>query len=166
MTRKTTPTFLSKSGAVKATVAGLAIASASLAFAHSSKDEPMQAYRQSYFALVAMNFGPIGAMLKGDMPWDDAQLKAFADNVAGMATVDVARAFGPGSDKGMTRAKPEIWENTDDFLSKYDDFKSAAAGLATAAATGDKAVIGEAFKKTGGTCKSCHDEYKAKDYLY
>jgi cytochrome c556 len=100
------------------------------------------------------------------MPYDAEKMTAFANNVAGMATVDVARAFGPGTDKGMTRAKPEIWENTDDFVEKYGNFKTAAAGLATAAQSGDKAMIGEAFKKTGGTCKACHDEYKAKDYLY
>lgn len=151
---------------MKAAVIGVALLSSSLTMAHSSKDEPMQAYRQSYWALVAMNFGPIGAMLKGEMAWDDEKVAAFANNVAGMATVDVARAFGPGTDKGMTRAKPEIWENTDDFLSKYGDFKTAAAGLATAAQTGDKATIGAAFKKTGGACKACHDEYKSKDYLY
>jgi len=134
--------------------------------AHSDRDEPMQAYRQSYWAIVAMNFGPIGAMLKGEMAWDEAKVEAFADNVAGMATVDVGRAFAPGSEKGKTRAKPEIWENTDDFLEKYGDFKAAAAGLAEAAGTGDKGEIASAFKKTGGTCKACHDEYKAKDYLY
>ncbi|MEL7043933.1 MAG: cytochrome c [Pseudomonadota bacterium] len=166
MTRRRTPAFLSKSRAIKATAAALAIASASVALAHSSKEEPMQAYRQSYWALVAMNFGPMGAMLKGEIPWDETRMQAFANNVAGMASVDVARAFGPGSDKGKTRAKPEIWENTDDFLEKYENFKTAAAGLATAAQSGDKGTIGAAFKEAGGACKACHDEYKAKDYLY
>ena len=166
MTRRTTPSFLSKSRALKVTAAALAVAGASAAFAHSSKEEPMQAYRQSYWAIVAMNFGPIGAMLEDKMPWDETMVKALASNVAGMSTVDVSRAYGPGSDKGTTRAKPEIWENTDDFLEKYENFKAAAAGLATAAQTGDKGTIGAAFKKTGGACKACHDEYKAKDYLY
>jgi len=160
------PAFLTRNRLVKATLAGLALATASVALAHSDKDEPMQAYRQSYFALVGMNFGPIGAMLKGDIPWDADKARDYADNVAGMATVDVARAFGPGSQKGKTRAKPEIWENTDDFLDKYENFKTAAAALAEAAESGDKGTIGAAFKETGGTCKACHDEYKAKDYLY
>jgi cytochrome c556 len=160
------PAFATGRRALRATVAGLCLATASVAIAHSDKDEPMQAYRQSYFAIIAMNFGPMGAMLKGEMPYDGDKMRAFADNVAGMATVDVSRAFGPGTDKGMTRAKPEIWENTDDFLDKYENFKAAAAGLATAAATGDRNTIAEAFKESGGACKACHDEYKAKDYLY
>lgn len=160
------PALVTRNRLVKATLAGLALATASLALAHSDKDEPMQAYRQSYFAITAMNFGPIGAMLKGDIPWDADMAKYYADNVAGMATVDVTRAFGPGSDKGKTRAKPEIWENKDDFLDKYENFKEAAAALAVAAESGDKGTIGAAVKETGGTCKACHDEYKAKDYLY
>ncbi len=160
------PTLRSPSRLTRVAALTLALVSAPLALAHSSKEEPMQAYRQSYWAIVAMNFGPIGAMLKGEMEWDDEKVAAFANNVAGMATVDVTRAYGPGTDKGMTRAKPEIWENTDDFLEKYGNFKTAAAGLATAAQTGDKATIGAAFKETGGACKACHDEYKAKDYLY
>jgi len=166
MPSKFIPAFATGPRALRAAVAGLTLATASVALAHSDKDEPMQAYRQSYFAIIAMNFGPMGAMLKGDMPYDGDKMTAFASNVAGMATVDVARAFGPGSEKGKTRAKPEIWENTDDFIEKYENFKAAAAGLATAAATGDRNTIAEAFKQTGGTCKACHDEYKAKDYLY
>jgi cytochrome c556 len=130
------------------------------------KEEAMQSYRQSYFTLIAMNFGPMTAMVKGDMPWDDAKMLALAEDFAAIAGVDVARAFAPGSDKGTTRAKPEIWENTEDFLEKYAALQSAAEGLLAAAQSGDRSAIGGAIKETGGTCKSCHDEYKAKDYLY
>lgn len=143
-----------------------AIGTAPSALSHLVKEEPMQAYRQSYFTLLAMNFGPITAMLKGEMPWDEAKMMAFAEDFASVANVDVARAFGPGTDKGKTRAKPEIWSNTDDFLEKYAALQMAADGLLVAAKTGNKATIGAAVKKTGGTCKSCHDEYKSKDYLY
>ncbi len=142
------------------------LCTAPVAFSHLVKEEPMQSYRQSYFTLLAMNFGPIGAMLKGEMPWDEEKLVGFAENFAAMATVDVSMAFPPGSDKGTTRAKPEIWENTDDFLEKYQALQASAPKLLMAAKSGDKAAIGAAVKETGGACKACHDEYKAKDYLY
>lgn len=151
---------------LKAAIAGLAIAGAPLALSHLNDEERMQSYRQSYFTLLAMNFGPMAAMVKGEMPWDDDRMIAFAEDFAAVAGVDVARAFGPGSDKGKTRAKPAIWENTDDFLDKYADLQSASKGLLAAAKSGDRAAIGGAIKETGGTCKACHDEYKAKDYLY
>ena len=59
-----------------------------------------------------------------------------------------------------------LWENTEDFAEKFANLQKAALGLKAAAATGDKATIGEAVKATGGACKACHDEYKAKNYLY
>jgi cytochrome c556 len=126
----------------------------------------MQSFRQSYFTLLAMNFGPIAAMVKGEMPYDDAKVLSLAEDVNAIANIDVARAFGPGSDKGTTRAKPAIWENTDDFVEKYQALQKAAGGLLAAAQSGDKGAVGAAVKDTGGTCKSCHDEYKSKDYLY
>ena len=57
--------------------AATALAASYQAAAHLDDKEPMQSYRQSYFTLVAMNFGPIGAMLKGEMPWDDAKIMAL-----------------------------------------------------------------------------------------
>jgi cytochrome c556 len=136
------------------------------ATAHLDDKEPMQSYRQSYFTLVAMNFGPIGAMVKGEMPWDDARVKMLADELAALASMDVSRAFGPGSDKGTTRAKPGIWENQDDFATKLADMQEAIAGLQAAAAGGDRDAIAEATGSTGQACKACHDEYKSKEYLY
>ena len=143
-----------------------AIALSLQATAHLDDKEPMQSYRQSYFTLVAMNFGPIGAMVKGEMPWDDARVKMLADELAALSSMDVSRAFGPGSDKGTTRAKPGIWENQDDFAAKLADMQEAIAGLQAAATSGDREAITEATGSTGQACKACHDEYKSKEYLY
>ena len=134
--------------------------------AHLNDKEPMQSYRQSYFTLLAMNFGPIGSMVKGEMPWDDERLKMFANDLAVLGSMDVSRAFGPDTDKGTTRAKPEIWENKEDFGAKLKDMQGAVADLQTAALSGDRKAIAEATGAAGKTCKSCHDEYKSKDYLY
>lgn len=147
-----------------AATAGLAMSFQ--ASSHMDKDEPMQSYRQSYFTLLAMNFGPIGAMVKGEMPWDDAMLQTFANELAALGSMDVSRAFAPGTDKGTTRAKPEIWENTDDFKAKLSDMREAVTALQPVAASGDKKAIAQAVGAAGKSCKSCHDEYKAKDYLY
>ena len=134
--------------------------------AHSVKDEPMQSYRQSIFALIGMNFGPIAAMVKGDIPWDQDSMQGYADDLDDIVDLDLIRGFAPGSEKGTTRAKPEIWDNMDDFESKLDDLRDAAASLDEAVEGGDRKNIANAVKDTGGTCKACHDEYKSKDYLY
>jgi cytochrome c556 len=151
---------------LKAALAGLAIATAPVALSHWKDGEPMQSFRQSYWTIVAMNFGPLGDMVKGKMEWDQDKAVMWAEDVAAMASIDVTRAFGPGTDKGMTRAKPAIWENKDDFVEKYQAFTASTEQLVAAAKSGDKGALAEAVKNTGGKCKACHDEYKAKDYLY
>jgi cytochrome c556 len=136
------------------------------AMAHIERSEPLQSLRQSYFAIVGMTFGPMGDMVKGKIEWNDEQFAAWADDLASVSEVTVERGFAPGSDKGKTRAKPAIWENPEDFAQKLANFRSEAAALSVAAKSGDKAAAIEQFKKTGGACKACHDNYKSRDYLY
>lgn len=150
---------------LQATIASITLAAAPIALSHLVDEEPMQSFRQSYFTVLAMNFGPIAGMVKGDIPWNEEMLVARAEDVNAIVNIDVSRAFAPGSDGGKTRAKPAIWENTDDFLEKYEALRAAAGDLLAAAKTGDRAKVGAAVKDTGGACKACHDEYKAKDYL-
>ena len=133
------------------TLSGLAISP--LAISHFDDSQIPQSYRQSYFTLLAMNFGPIGAMVKGEMPWDDAMLKTFADELGALASMDVSRAFAPGSDKGTTRAKPGIWDNPDDFRAKLGDMQEALLALQEAAGTGDKETIAGAVGAAGKACK-------------
>jgi len=155
---------LRKKMLILATVSSLAISP--LAISHFDDSQIPQSYRQSYFALLAGNFGPMVAMMKGEIPWNQEQFTAYSTDLAAVANLKLLRAFQPGSDKGTTRAKPEIWANMADFESKLGDMRAATAALADAAASGDKDQIKQAFGQTGNSCKSCHDEYKAKDYLY
>jgi len=147
------------------TTASLAVL-APLALAHYDDKQPMQSYRQSYFAMLGMNFGGIVAMVKGESPWDDAKLKVLAGELATLARLDVTRAFPPGSDRGTTRAKPDIWEDPEDFAEDLQDLKTALAALKTAADGGDREQVAAAVGDTGKACKACHDEYKSDTYLY
>ena len=145
---------------------GSAVALSPLATAHFNDKEIPQSYRQSYFALVAGNFGGLAAMLKGDMPWSDELAASFASDLDDLADMDIIRAFGPGSDKGTTRAKPEIWENMDDFRQQMADMQSAIGDIEDAVEAGDRKAIGAAVGAAGKTCESCHEDYKSKNYLY
>lgn len=146
-------------------ISGLALSP--LAISHFDDKEPAQSYRQSWFAMVAANFGPMAAMVKGEIPWQEDQMAAYADQLAALTTLDVIRGFAEGTDKGTTRAKPDIWENTADFQAKMDDLDSAVAALQVAANQGtDRKAITEGVAATGKACKACHDEYKSKNYLY
>jgi len=147
-----------------ATAAGLALSP--LAVSHLNDKEIPQSYRQSWFAMIGANFGPMVAMVKGEMPWDERQMAGYADQLAALTTLNVMRGFSDGSDKGTTRAKPEIWENKADFESKLNDLKSAVDKLQAVANTTDRKAIAAQVGATGKACKACHDEYKAKNYLY
>jgi cytochrome c556 len=145
-------------------LAGLALSP--LALSHFNDKEIPQSYRQSWFTLLALNFGPMVSTLKGEIPWDNTAMAAYADQLAALTSMDVSRGFAEGSDKGTTRAKPEIWSNKADFESKFEDLKAASLALQSAVAAGDRKAIAAEIAATGKSCKACHDEYKSKDYLY
>jgi cytochrome c556 len=129
-------------------LAGLAISP--LAISHYDDKEPAQSYRQSWFAMMAANFGPMGAMVKGDMPWQEDQMASYADQLAALVTLDVMRGFADGTDKG-----------------KMDDLTTAVNALQVVANQGtDHKAIAAGVAATGKACKACHDDYKSKDYLY
>jgi len=149
-----------------ATTAAAGLAISFHAVSHLDDKAPYQSYRQSYFTLVGMNFGPLGSMVKGEIPWNQDTVEMLVEDLSTLSSMDVSRAFAPGSEKGKTRAKPEIWENMDDFKTKFGNLQDAIATLEKAADSGDRGTIAKAVGETGKACKSCHDEYKAKDYLY
>lgn len=159
---------MSRSPRYALALAGLAAALtlSPLAVSHFDDKEIMQSYRQSWFALVATNFGPMVAMLKGEMPWDEQRLAEHAKQLEQLTAMDITRGFGPGTDKGTTRAKPEIWQNPEDFQAKMQDLREASVALADTVGGGDRKAIAAAIGTVGEACKACHDEYKSEDYLY
>lgn len=117
-------------------------------------------YRQSAMTLVGANFKPMGGMLKGELPYDQAAFAGFAKDLASVASLDLLRGFPADSEGEGSKAKGEIWLNWDDFKSKMEDFQTEAAKLGEVAAGGDMAAIKAQFGATGKTCKACHKEYK------
>jgi len=144
-------------------IAGLA--SAPLALSHLDSSAFILSYRQSLFAILGGNFGPMSSMIKGEMPWNDDQFQAYAKDLATASQLDFMRGFPAGSEGGRSRAKPGIWNNMEDFEQKMADMREQSQIMAEVAASGDKRAILQQFQKTGGTCKACHDDYKSKDYL-
>lgn len=137
-----------------------------LAISHFDDKEIPQSYRQSWFALVASNFGPMAAMVKGEMPWDQERMENYAGDLETLLELDLLRGFPDGAEQGKTRAKPEIWQNRADFEQKLADLRKAVDTLEDVVDEGDRKAIAEQVGATGEACKACHDEYKAKNYLY
>jgi cytochrome c556 len=128
-----------------------------------AEENPAIAYRESLMTLVGANFGPMVAMLKGEIPWDDARMAGYGKDLKAVVGLDIMRGFPPGSAEGDTEAKPGIWENPEDFKEKLEAMQMQATKLGELAAGGDRTATGDQIAATGKTCKACHDEYKKKD---
>jgi cytochrome c556 len=70
--------------------------------------------------------------------------------------------FPAGSDKGDTKALPEIWSNPAGFKKAADDFSAASLKLADAAKAGDADAVAAATKVVGDACGACHKAFRAK----
>ena len=154
---------------MKSRIAGLALvaglAAAPGALSHLDSTAFNQSYRQSLFALLGANFGPMTSMVKGEMPWDQARFIGWSADLAKVAELDIMRGFPAGSGVGRTRVKPGIWDNLEDFEAKIADLRKETELMAEVARNGDRRELIRQFQRTGGACKACHDEYKSKDYL-
>lgn len=146
--------------AVSLAAAALACAAAAPAAAQTfQKPEDAIKYRKSALTVMATHFGVLGAMANGRMPYDAGVAARSADVVAIASTLPWA-GFGPGTDKGDTRAKPEIWSEQAKFKAAGDKMQAEMAKLAAAAKTGSVDNLKAAFGPTAATCKACHDDFR------
>ncbi len=129
--------------------------------APKSKAQRTIEYRQAALTLLGWNIVPVAGMVKGEIPWDQKALEMHAMRLAQVAPM-IAEGFPADSQSGApTDAKPEIWKNMDDFEAKARDLEVAAAKFAETAKGGDRKAIAAGLGEVGGTCKACHDKYRA-----
>lgn len=60
-----------------------------------------------------------------------------------------------------TRAKTAIWKDIADFKKHDAALKTAAEGVAKAAATGDQQKVADAAKDLNAACGSCHKTFRS-----
>lgn len=140
-----------------AVVAGAATALP--AAAQFAKPEDAVKYRKGAFTVMAAHFGRVAAMANGRVPFDPKAAASNAEIAALVSSLPFA-AFGDGTDKGDTRAKPEIWSERDKFAAAATKMQDEMAKLNAAAKTGDQAAIRTAAGAVGQACKGCHDTYR------
>ena len=142
-------------------LATTALGFAGTASAQFAKPEDAIKYRKNALFVMQQHYARIGAMVNGRVPFD---AKMAADNAAvaeSMSKLPWA-AFGEGTDKGDTKAKPEIWKESAKFKEGADKLQAEMAKLTAAAKTGNLDSVKAAFTATAGTCKACHDSYRAQ----
>lgn len=144
---------------LSALVTLLAMACALPAQAQFAKPEDAIKYRKASFNVMAAHFGRLGAMANGRVPYDAKAALENADIVAVMAKLPWA-AFGEGTDKGDTRAKPEIWKEAVKYKDAADKMQAEIVKLNTAAKAGNIDALKVAFGPAAASCKACHDAFR------
>jgi cytochrome c556 len=131
------------------------------AASRSSRAEREVEYRRSLYTVVSVNYGPLGAMADGDMPFNAPEAQKRAERLAFLAPM-FKEAF-PADSNGVARtaARSEIWTDSAEFAKDLQAFIEKTTLLAAVAKTNDSAKVKNAIQETGETCKSCH--YKFRD---
>ena len=125
------------------------------------KPEDAIKLRQSAMKLIGYNFASIGAMVNDKKPYNKDEAARNAANVEALAS-QPWEFFVAGSDKGDTKAKAEVFKESDKFKAASDKLQAEAAKLAQVSKSGDMAALKTQFGATAQACKNCHDNYREK----
>jgi cytochrome c556 len=129
--------------------------------AQFAKVEDAVKYRKSALSVMGTHFSRVGAVVKGERPYDKAAVEADVAVVEMMAKLPWS-AFPAGSDTADSKARPEIWKEQDKFNAAADKLQAEVAKLSVAAKSGDLGSIKTAFGAVGQSCKACHDNFRSK----
>jgi cytochrome c556 len=111
---------------------------------------------------IGKNFKAIHRELDAGSP-DLAVVRSSANTIAGLAKKASGWVpQGTGPDVAKPGAKPEIWQDPKDFAAKLGALQKAAPAFAAAAAGNDLGAIKAHYADLGGSCKACHDKYRAE----
>jgi len=137
----------------------LALTLAVPAQAQFAKPEDAIKYRKASYSVMATHFGRLGAMANGRVPYDAKLAAENAELVAVLSKLPWA-AYGEGTDKGDTRAKPEIWQESAKFKEASDKMQAEIVKLNVAARAGNLDALKVAFGPAAASCKACHDNFR------
>ena len=128
-----------------------------LAAAAVAQDNPV-AKREQMMKQVGASVGALGAIAKGEKPYDAAAVKTAVTTISTNAKA-FPDQFPAGSEGGA--AAPAIWQNFADFKSKSEKLGTDADAVLAQLPT-DQASVGAALKTLGADCSSCHQTYRLK----
>ena len=140
-------------------------APASLTAAEASSEKQARTalkFRQSLFQLIRSNMGALGAMAKGQKPFDAAIMEKNGMRLEQLSLmIEDYMALDTRKYDIETEALDKIWEDKEAFAKKVEALTSAASKLQLAAKSGDESTFRPAIGAVGKTCKGCHDDFKA-----
>lgn len=139
----------------------LAAAYALPASAQFAKAEDAIKYRKNALFVMSQHFGRLGAMASGKAPFDPKEAAEDAAAAEFLSKLPWA-GFAPGTDKGDTRAKAEIWTEKAKFDDLAAKLQRELGKLTLAAKAGNLDGVKAGVGAAGAVCKACHDDFRAK----
>ena len=122
-------------------------------------------WRQSAYQVKAWSMGRIKANIEGTYNKD--QVIQAANVIQAIANSGMGALYQPGTEKGKgwkeTEVKAELFTDKEGVGKVAMAFNKEANEMAKVAATGDPAAVKAQFGKLGGSCKACHEKYRAED---
>lgn len=140
-------------------LAAAAVTLAAPAQAQFAKAEDAVKYRKSAFSVMGTHFGRVAAMANGRIPFDAGAAASNAAIAEFMSKLPYA-GFVDGSDKGDTKALPEIWTERAKFNAAAEKMQGEMTKLALVTKGGNIDAIKAQVGATGGACKACHDDFR------
>jgi cytochrome c556 len=129
--------------------------------AQTPKPEDQIKLRKAAYSLMNYSFGSLAAMAEGKRAFNKEEALRNAELLSQLASVPRG-FFGEGTDKGETRAKPEVWTHRADFDAKMDQMITETGKLYQVAKSGDADAIRKAVADVDKACSACHDDYRTK----
>lgn len=143
--------------------AGLATAMLPAALPAAAQTDDPIATRQIIMIANGNAAGIAGNVLRGNIEYNPIIGRAAITAMHSAATT-FGHYFPEGSlDTERSDAAPAIWENMDDFMSRLENFRSAAAAAAESAGSEghpDAESFAAAVQPVLGTCRDCHETYR------
>jgi cytochrome c556 len=145
-------------------VALLSVIAIGLIAAAPSRDRALKIMHERHEGMETI--GDANKVLRRELAGSSPNLGAVRSSAAGIANLSRKASGwfpkGTGPELGKTGAKPEIWQNWPDFTGKLHNFQGAAKAFDAAAKSGNLNTIKARYADLGGTCKACHDKYRAE----
>ena len=144
--------------------AGVTLAAAAVAAAPLNKDRALAVMHERHEGMetIGKSFKALHREIEASSP-NVATVGASAATIANLSK-KASGWFpaGTGPDVAKTGAKPEIWQNPQDFAAKLASFQKAAQAYNAIAAGSDVNAMKTGFANLSGSCKACHDKYRAE----
>jgi cytochrome c556 len=131
-----------------------------IAIAETTSEDAYK-YRESVMTSLKGHIGAASMHVRGLVDGQEYLVK-HAQGLANGAS-ELKTLFPAGSNVDGSDALPVIWTDTADFQAAIDKLVQATDKFVEAAKGGDKATISAAFRDVGGSCKNCHDKFRAAD---